>query len=100
MVPTDLSESPVVEHYYLICTLYITQPVSNNQHRVTCGRREGEEEREELRQPRKGDDDYSQSVYHSSPYCGRLYPRPPAPVPLSVHQEHLWPCPGSAHEDS
>ena len=41
MVHTDLSESAVVEHCYLVSTLYGAQPVSNDQHRATWG--EGED---------------------------------------------------------
>ena len=40
----DLSESAVVEHCYLICTLYGTQPVSNDKHRATWGEGGGREE--------------------------------------------------------
>ena len=45
MAHTDLSESAVVEHCYLIYMLYSTQPVSNVQHCVIWG--EGEKEEEE-----------------------------------------------------
>ena len=41
MVHMDLSESAVVEHCYLVSTLYGAQPVSNDQHCATWG--EGED---------------------------------------------------------
>ena len=44
MVHADLSESAVVEHCYLICTLYGTQPVSYDKHRATWGEGGGREE--------------------------------------------------------
>ena len=57
------------------------------------------------RQQREGDDDDDMIWLHAEsvplfPYPGRLCPKPPVPVSLTVHQGHLWPRPRSAHEDS
>ena len=54
MVHAHLSESAVVEHCYLICTLYGTQPVSYDKHRATWEEGGGRREEGERKTTRRG----------------------------------------------